>query len=131
MTTEEMQALQKRYFPHAPWTEEGPVRRRYQVQAAQGDALGALTALAEEELLLPGERIAAAAGEETLALLRRRDGGEPLALILGRGLDALWCDLALSPPDGEGWQTLLVRSETGENLIALAHARKALRFRRG
>ncbi|MCD7748597.1 MAG: hypothetical protein LUH42_00925 [Oscillospiraceae bacterium] len=130
MTTEE-QRLQKKYFPHTPWTEEGPVRRRYLAKAAEGDALDALKALAEAELLLPGEKIMTADGPEALALLRRRDGGEPLALILGRGLDACWCDLALSLPDADGWQTLLVRSEEGENLTALAHARKALQFRRG
>ncbi|MCD8116429.1 MAG: hypothetical protein LUE21_04830 [Oscillospiraceae bacterium] len=131
MTEQEQQALQKKYFPHTPWTEEGPVRRRYMALAEGGDAAAALTALAEAELLLPGEQVAAAGGEEALALFRRREAGEPLALILGLDLQAHWCDIALSAPDAEGWQTLLVRSETGENLIALAHARKALRLRRG
>ncbi|MCC8357437.1 MAG: hypothetical protein LJU34_06290, partial [Oscillospiraceae bacterium] len=63
MTTEE-QRLQKKYFPHTPWTEEGPVRHRYLAKAAEGDALDALKALAEAELLLPGEKIMTADGPE-------------------------------------------------------------------
>lgn len=126
---EDRAALQKKYYPHTPWTAEGPVRRQYMATAEEG-VLEALSALAAREFLAPEERAVTGDGAECLALLRQKEAGAAIGLILGRGADAFWCDIAALPREADGWQRLLVRTEEGENLIALAHARGAIRFRR-
>ena len=123
------EALRKRYFPRVPWGADGPVRRRYLAKAEGRTVAEALEALAlAEGFIAPGGHAVVGGPEECLAAFQRR-GGED-ALVFGEGLDALWCDLALSAPDPDGWQTLVVRSETAENLIALANAVGAVRFKR-
>lgn len=126
-------ALKKKYFPRVPWTEEGPVRRRYRVRAAEDGrtASAALTELAGQEGFTAPDR-PAVAGDAVACLAAFRDRMPECGagLVIGWGLDAFWCDLALGPADAEGWQELIVRSETAENLVALAHAAGALRFRK-
>ena len=124
-----LEALRRRYFPRVPWGPEGPVRRRYLARAEGRTVADALQALAlAEGFIDPGGRAVLGGPEECLAAFRQRGGEE--SMVFGRGLDALWCDLALSEPDAEGWQTLVVRSETAENLVALAHAVGAVRFKK-
>ncbi len=124
-----LEALRKRYFPRVPWTDEGPVRRRYLARAEGRTVAAALEALAlAEGFIAPGGHAVTGGPEECLAAYQRRGGEE--SMVFGQGLDALWCDLALSEPDGEGWQELIVRSETAENLVALAHALGAVRFKK-
>lgn len=124
-----LEALRKRYFPRVPWTEEGPVRRRYLAKAEGQSVAAALEALAlAEGFIPPGRRAVTGGPAACLAAFRQRDGED--GLVFGDGLDALWCDLALSAPDGDGWQALIVRSETAENLIALASAAGAVRFKK-
>ena len=130
-TDEALEKLRLRVFPRVPWTAEGPVRRRYRVRAARADqtAAEALEALAAAEgFIAPGRHALTGDGGACLAAYRR--GDEADTLVFGTGTDAFWCDLALGQPDGEGWQTLIVRSERAENLVALAHAAWAVRFRR-
>ena len=126
-----LEALRKRYFPRVPWTEHGPVRRRYLARAArEGQTVAeALEALAlAEGFIAPGGKAVISGPETCLAAMENLDGEE--TLIFGQGLDAHWCDLALGPADGDGWQELIVRSEQAENLAALAHAVGAVRFRK-
>ena len=124
-----LEALRKKYFPRVPWTDEGPVRRRYLARAEGQSVAAALEALAlSEGFIATGGRAVTGGAEACLAAFRDRAGEE--TMVFGNSLDALWCDLALSAPDADGWQTLIVRSETAENLIALAHAVGAVRFRR-
>lgn len=126
------QALKKKYFPRIPWTEDGPVRRRYRVRAAEGQAVTeALRSLAAAEGFTAPDRPAVTGGADAcLAAFRDRGTDSGAGLVIGLGLDAYWCDLALGAPDDEGWQEMIIRSETAENLIALAHAVGALRFRK-
>ena len=131
--TPDEQALRKRYFPRIPWGPDGPVRRRYRVRAAAEGVSpsAALAALAEAEgFTAPDRPWAEGDGAVCLAAFQDRPAGSGAGLVIGRGLDAYWCDLALDAPDNEGWQELIVRSETGENLIALAHGMGTLRFRK-
>ncbi len=126
-----LEALRKKLFPRIPWTAEGPVRRRYRAKAAaEGRTVaGALEALAlSEGFLAPGGRTVTGGAAQCLEAFRRR--GTEDVLVFGQGLDAVWCDLALGPADADGWQEMLVRSEEAENLVALAHARGAVRFRK-
>ena len=132
MLTPEEMALRKRYFPRVPWGPDGPVRRRYRVRAAEGVSPSeALAALAEAEgFTAPDRPWVEGDGAVCLAAFQDRLPESGAGLVIGRGLDAYWCDLALGAPDSEGWQELIVRSETGENLIALAHGMGTLRFRK-
>ena len=124
-----LEALRKRFFPRAPWGPDGPVRRRYLARAEGANVAAALEALAlAEGFIAPGGHAVTGGPEACLAAFRDRGGEE--TLVFGDGLDALWCDLALSAPDAGGWQTLIVRSETAENLIALANAVGAVRFKK-
>ena len=126
-----LEALRKKYFPRVPWTGAGPVRRRYLARAAQAGqtVAGALEALAlAEGFIAPGGHAVTGGPEACLAALQSR--GEADTLLFGEGLDALWCDLALGPADADGWQEMIVRSEEAENLVALAHAVGAVRFRK-
>ena len=124
-----LEALRKRFFPRVPWTDEGPVRRRYLARAEGQSVAAALEALAlSEGFIAPGGRAVTGGPEACLAAFQKRKNED--TMVFGDGLDALWCDLALSEPDADGWQTLLVRSETAENLVALASAVGAVRFRK-
>ena len=124
-----LEALRKRYFPRILWTDEGPVRRRYLAKAEGRTVAEALEALAlAEGFIAPGERAISGGPEECLAAMQTKGGAD--TLIFGQGLDVVWCDLAIGPADGDGWQMLIVRSEEAENLTALAHAVGAVRFKR-
>ena len=124
-----LEALRKRYFPRIPWTDEGPVRRRYRAKAEGRTVAEALEVLAlSEGFIASGERAVTGGPEECLAAMQTKGGAD--TLIFGQGLDVVWCDLALGPADEDGWQELIVRSEEAENLTALAHAVGAARFRR-
>ncbi len=127
-----LEALRRKYFPRVPWGPDGPVRRRYMARTAAGhqSVAAALEALAlSEGFIAPGGRAVTGDAAACLAAFRQRAGGED-ELVFGQGLDALWCDLALSDPDPDGWQTLIVRSEQAENLVALAHATGAVKFKK-
>ena len=125
----ELEALRRKFFPRVPWGPEGPVRRRYMARAEGRTVEAALEALAlEEGFIAPGGQAVTGGPERCLEAFRRRDGED--MLVLGRGAAVCWCDLALGEPDADGWQELIVRSEEGENLIALANALGAVRFRR-
>jgi len=123
--------LKQKYFPRVPWTEDGPVRRRYRVRAEAGDVLAALAALAEREgFTEPGQETVTGGAEECRAAFERKAAGEPVGMIFGRSLEAHWCDIAADPPDKDGWQRFVVRSEEGENLTALAHNEGLLQFKK-
>ncbi len=124
-----LEALRKKYFPRVPWGEDGPVRRRYLAKAEGRTVEEALQALAlAEGFIAPGERAVTGGPETCLAAFQGRGSGD--TLVFGRGRESVWCDLALSAPDEDGWQELIVRSEEGENLIALAGAVGAVRFKK-
>ena len=123
--------LKKKYFPRVPWTEDGPVRRRYCVRAEGGDALAVLAALAEREgFTEPGQETVAGGTEDCLEAFGRKAAGEPVGMVFGDRLAAHWCDIAADPPDEDGWQRFVVRSEEGENLTALAHNERLLQFKK-
>ena len=127
----DLEALKKKYFPRVPWTEDGPVRRLYRARAAEGGVLAVLAALAEREgFTEPGQETVSGGAEECLAAFQRKAAGEPVGMIFGETLAAHWCDIAADPPDGDGWQRMIVRSEEGENLTALAHNEGLLQFRK-
>lgn len=133
MTGEEQAALKKKYFPRVPWTENGPVRRLYRANTAAGDGavLAALAALAEREgFNAPGEAAVIGGAADCLAAFRQKAAGGRIGMIFGAALAAHWCDIAAGEADADGWRTLIVRSEEGENLTALAHNEGLLRFRR-
>lgn len=130
---EALEALRRKFFPRVPWTERGPVRRRYRVKAASGseNAEAELIRLAyNERFIEPGQSAVMGNAEACLDAFRERVTDSAIAMVFGKGLDAHWCDLSLDEPDEEGWQEMIVRSEEAENLIALAHAVGALRFRK-
>lgn len=134
LTEEEREALRKKIFPRVEWTELGPVRRMYRVKAAEESetVLEVLCDLARQEgFTAPGLQGVTGGAKETLEAFRKKAQGDDPGMVFGTGLDAHWCDIALDTPDSEGWQRLIVRSEEGENLIALAHNLGLLRFRRG
>lgn len=129
----EHEALKKKYFPRVPWTVNGPVRRRYMARPMDGSAsvTEALAALARREgFTEAGQRAVCGGAEETFAAFRRKPEDSAIGMIFGTETAAHWCDIACGAPDPEGWQLLLVRSEEGENLTALAHAEGVLRFRK-
>ena len=127
----DLEALKKKYFPRVPWTEDGPVRRQYRARAAEGGVLAVLAALAEREgFTEPGQATVAGGAEACLAAFARKAAGEPVGMIFGETLAAHWCDIAADPPDSDGWQRMIVRSEEGENLTALAHNEGLLQFRK-
>jgi hypothetical protein len=133
LTDEEQAALRKKYFPRVAWTEQGPVRRRYLVQTVTpgADVFQTLIDLAQREWFIePGQRAVVGDADQTLTAFRDRATDKTVGMVFGTELGAHWCDLALSVPDAEGWQTMIVRSEEAENLIALAHNEGLLRFRR-
>ncbi len=128
---DDLEALRRKYFPRVPWTEAGPVRRRYYARAVREDqtVAGALEALAiEEGFIGPGRRAVTGDGAACLAAMQNRGGAE--TLVFGLGPDACWCDIAFGQVAGDGWQEILVRSEEAENLVALAHAAGVVRFKR-
>ena len=130
---EELEKLRKKYFPRIPWTAEGPVRRVYLARAAEGTAsvCQVLMELAlREGFIEPGGPAVLGGAEECLAAFRRKAAGGPGGMIFGTEEAAHWCDAAAGAPDSDGWQRLIVRSEEGENLTALAHGEGLLRFRR-
>lgn len=131
MTQDERAALIKKYFPRVPWTDDGPVRRQYLAKAVSGgDVTAALAALAEREgFTEPGQRTVTGDADVCLAAFRAKSSGG-VGMILGMEIAAHWCDIAADRPDADGWQPLIVRSEEGENLLALAHGEGLLRFRR-
>lgn len=125
-----LEALRRKFFPRVPWTEAGPVRRRYRAKAArEGQSVEeALTALARAEGFLgPGQE--AVLGDAGTCLAAFRTRGERDILVFGQGPEVCWCDMALGPADEDGWREMIVRSEEAENLAALAHAVGAVRFR--
>ena len=133
LTNEEAAALRKKYFPRVEWTDMGPVRRRYRVRpAAEGTSVtDILLALGEREgFIAPGQQAAVGDAGACEAAFRQKAADKSVALIFGMETAAHWCDIAVADPDGEGWQLMLVRSEEGENLVALAHGEGLLRFRR-
>ena len=128
-----LEALRKKYFPRIPWGERGPVRREYKTApTVPGEDPAQVLAdiAAGEGFTPPGERAVTGDGKACLAAFRRRAETGADTLIFGLEPEAVWCDLALGPPDGEGWRELLVRSEEAENLVALANSLGRLRFRR-
>lgn len=134
LTDEEYRTLKKKFFPRVAWTENGPVRREYLVKPAAGEGTPAEDVLAElarrEGFTGPGQQTVTGGAEDTLAAFRAKARGEAVGMVFGTALSACWCDIAAGAPDGEGWQRLIVRSEEGENLVALAHCEGLLRFRR-
>ena len=131
MSTNEEAALRKKYFPRVTWTEDGPIRRLYKVRPAEeGDTLAILLALAERELFIaPGQRSVTGGAEVCLDAFRSKAADKSIAMIFGDCLAAHWSDISLEPAE-EGWQLMAVRSEEGENLVALAHSEGLLRFKR-
>lgn len=131
LTMEEEAALRKKYFPRVTWTENGPVRRLYKVcPAGEGTVLEILVSLAERELFVaPGQRAVIGGAEECLAAFRSKAADKSIAMIFGASLEAHWSDVSLEPAE-EGWQRMAVRSEEGENLVALAHGEGLLRFKK-
>ena len=129
---EALEALRRKYFPRVPWTERGPLRRRYMTRpTGDADAIEALIALAREEAFIgPGQHAVTGGADVCLSAFQTRVQDGTVAMIFGDELAAHWCDLALGPADDDGWREMLVRSEEGENLIALAHARGVLQFKK-
>ena len=129
----ELESLRKKYFPRVPWTERGPVRRRYLARASQEgvSVTEALAALAEREgFTEPGQRTLTGGADAALAAFVQKPDSREIGMIFGTEIGAFWCDIACGPADAEGWCELIVRSEEGENLTALAHGEGLLRFRR-
>jgi len=131
LTKEEEAALRKKYFPRVTWTENGPVRRLYKTRPAEeGDTLAILLALAERALFIaPGQRAVTGGAEACFEAFRSKTVDKSVAMIFGDSLTAHWSDISLEPAE-EGWQLMAVRSEEGENLVALAHSEGLLRFKR-
>lgn len=130
---DECEALRRRYFPRVAWTERGPVRRRYLARPADGSGsvAAALLHLAEQEgFIEPARPAVVGSAEETFAAFRKKPSDPSVGMIFGTETAAHWCDIACGAADADGWQELIVRSEEGENLTALAHAEGVLRFRR-
>lgn len=134
LTDEERTALEKKYFPRVEWTALGPARRVYEARTAAetpGGVTAALAGLAVEAgFIEPGQRAVTGGPEETLEALRRKGADRSIGMVFGDSAQAHWCDIAVEPPGAGGWQRLVIRSEEGENLVALAHAEGVLRFRR-
>ena len=126
------EALKKKYFPRVPWdAENGPVRRVYRARAEGTDVLDALVSLAEREgFTEPGQTTVTGGAEACLEAFREKAAGRPVGMVFGTETDAHFCDVALAPPDGDGWRRYLVRSEEGENLTALAHNLGLIQFKK-
>ncbi len=128
---EELERLRKKYFPRVPWGEDGPVRRVYLARAEGASVEAALMELARREgFVEPGGAVVHGGAEECLAAFRKKPAGGPAGMIFGTEPAAFWCDIAAGPSDADGWQRLIVRSEEGENLVALANCEGLLRFRK-
>ena len=130
---EELEKLRKKFFPRIPWGEDGPVRRVYLARTAERDmsVCAALLELARREGFVEAGGPAVLGGsEDCLASFRKKPAGGPAGMVFGAELSAVWCDAAAGEPDTDGWQRLIVRSEEGENLVALAHCEGLLEFRR-
>lgn len=131
---ENQEKLRKKYFPRVAWTENGPIRRQYMAAPADKrlsvpEALASLAA--RTGFTAPGQRSVIGDATETgAAFLSRAGGDDSIGLIFGTAPAAFWCDIACGMPDADGWQRTIIRSEEGENLIALAHGEGVLRFRR-
>lgn len=132
LTDSEFERMKKKYFPRVPWTDEGPVRRMYLARSAgQSDILSVLEELAVREGFADSrQRSVCGDAERCLEAFREKAGEGTVGLILGEETAAHWCDIAVDIPGEDGWQKLIVRSEEGENLTALAHNEGVLRFRR-
>ena len=128
----EQESLRKKYFPRVPWTELGPVRRRYLARAALGGTVPeAMKALAEREgFIEPGQSAVIGDAQACFAAFRMKPENRAVGMIFVTETAAHWCDIACGEPDGDGFCELIVRSEEGENLTALAHAEGALVFRK-
>ena len=125
------EALKKKYFPRVPWGDDGPVRRIYRARAEGADVLAVLADLAEREgFTEPGQTTVLGGAEECLAAFARKAAGEPVGMVFGTELAAHFCDVALGPPDADGWRLFVVRSEEGENLTALAHNEGLIQFKK-
>ena len=128
----EQESLRKKYFPRVPWTELGPVRRRYRAKPMDGGtAQEALVLLARREgFIEPRQKAVIGDAQECFAAFRRKPEDDAVGMIFGTETEAHWCDIACGRVDDEGFQELIVRSEEGENLTALAHAEGILTFKR-
>lgn len=123
--------LKKKYFPRVPWGENGPVRRQYRVRAARGEAADVLAALAEREGFTgPGREAVRGGAAACLCAFEQKAAGAAVGMIFGTETAAHWCDIAVEAPAADGWQNLIVRSEEGENLLALAYNEGVLQFRK-
>ena len=123
--------LKQKYFPRVPWTEDGPVRRIYRARAEGSDVLAVLAALAEREgFTEPGQTTVLGGAEECLVAFERKAAGGPVGMVFGAETAAHFCDVAVGPPDADGWRRFIVRSEEGENLTALAHNEGLIQFKK-
>ena len=131
LTNEEENALRKKYFPRVTWTGNGPVRRLYKVcPTGEGTVLEILISLAERELFIaPGQHAVVGGEEECLTAFQSKTADCTIAMVFGNSLEAHWSDISLAPAEN-GWQPMAVRSEEGENLVALAHSEGLLRFKK-
>lgn len=132
VTDSDFERMKKKFFPRVPWTDEGPVRRMYLARpSGQTDILSVLEELAVREGFADARRRCVRGGAEPcLEAFCEKAGEGTVGLILGEEPAAHWCDVAVGIPREDGWQKLIVRSEEGENLTALAHNEGVLRFRR-
>ena len=131
LTDEVLAAMKKKYFPRIPWTENGPVRRVFYTRAEQDNVFEVLTRLAESYgFTETGKKTVTGNASDAFSAFYAKAHGEAVGMIFGNELNAYWCDLAVGSPDAEGWRKLVIRSEEGENLIALAHNEELLSFRR-
>ena len=127
------EALIKKYFPRVPWTEQGPVRRRYLAKPADGSGSvqDAFTRLAEREgFIEPGQKAVTGDAASCLESFRQKPIDPSVGMIFGTETGAFWCDIACGAADESGYQELIVRSEEGENLTALAYNEGILQFKK-
>lgn len=125
--------LIKKYFPHVPWTALGPVRRRYLAKPSEGSASvqEALLKLAKQEgFVEPEQQAVTGNAEACLAAFQRKPKDPTVGMIFGAETGAFWCDIACGKAEEDGFQELIVRSEEGENLTALAYNKGILQFKK-
>lgn len=130
---EKLEQLRRKTFPRVPWTEDGPVRRQYLTKPVDGSpsAQEALAALAERAgFTAPDAKSVIGDAAHTWEAFRQRAEGGGTVMIFGTSPEAFWCDAACCPADPDGWQRTIIRTEEGENLVALSHIEGVLRFRR-